>query len=125
MQNVKSKFSTFVSRAKDIEGGKLFISRIEDFPSALVKMGMDVLSDRLGESIIVLASVKKDNSSLSIYVKVGDGFVAKGVNAGKIVSEIAAATEGKGGGRPNFAQGGGKNPAKLDEILQKIESDFT
>ena len=123
-QNIRNKFSTFISRAKDIDGGKLFISRIEDVPAPLVKIGIDLLSNKLGESILILASVKKDNSALSIFVKVGDSFVKKGVNAGKIVGEIAAATGGKGGGRPNFAQGGGKDPSKLDEIFEKLEKDF-
>ena len=103
---------------------KLFISRIEDVPAPLVKIGIDLLSNKLGESILILASVKQDNSALSIFVKVGDSFVKKGVNAGKIVGEIAAATGGKGGGRPSFAQGGGKDPSKLDEIFEKLEKDF-
>ena len=90
----------------------------------LVKVGLELLSDKLGNSIIVLTSVKKDNSGLSIFVKVSENFVKKGVNAGKIVAEIAAATEGKGGGRPNFAQGGGKKTEKLDDILLKVENDF-
>ena len=54
-------------------------------------------------------------------VKVSDNFVQKGINAGKIVGQIAAATDGKGGGRPNFAQGAGSNTAKLDEVLALVE----
>jgi len=123
-QMVRNKFSSFISKAKPIEGGKLFISKIEDVPAPMVKVGMDLLSNKLGECILILVSVKPDNSGLSIYVKVSDSFVKKGINAGKIVNEIAAATDGKGGGRPNFAQGGGKNPEKLDEILEKLEKDF-
>ena len=56
--------------------------------------------------------------------KVSDAFVKKGINAGKIVGEIARATGANGGGRPNFAQGGVKDPSKLDEILSKIESEL-
>ena len=48
----------------------------------------------------------------------------KGVNAGKIVGEIARFTGANGGGRPNFAQGGIKDSSKLDEILAKIETDL-
>ena len=50
--------------------------------------------------------------------------IAKGINAGAIVGEIARATGANGGGRPNFAQGGVKDSSKLDEILAKVESDI-
>ena len=76
------------------------------------------MSQKLGESIIVLASEK------TVAVKVSDSFVKKGINAGKIVGEIARATGANGGGRQNFAQGGVKDASKLDEILQKIENDL-
>ena len=68
--------------------------------------------------MIVLASERM------VVAKVSDSFVQKGVNAGKIVGEIARATGANGGGRPNFAQGGVKDASKLDEILAKIEADI-
>lgn len=118
-----AKFSTFLSKAQDISGGKLFISKIEDFEPAMVKTFVEKLSDKLGDSVIVIASLKKDGG-IFIMVKVSDVFVQKGINAGKIVGEIASATEGKGGGRPNFAQGAGSNAAKLDSVLADIEKEI-
>ena len=117
-ENARSKFATFISKAQEIDGGKLFISKVEDFDSDAVKAGIELLSNRLGESIIVLANSKM------VIAKVSDSFVKNGVNAGKIVGEIARATGANGGGRPNFAQGGVKDASKLDEILNKIESDI-
>ena len=76
------------------------------------------MSQKLGDSIIVLASDK------TVAVKVSDNFIQKGFNAGKIVGEIARATGANGGGRPNFAQGGIKDASKLDEVLAKIEDDL-
>ncbi|MBR6126863.1 alanine--tRNA ligase, partial [bacterium] len=114
----RGKFSTFISRAEDISGGKLFISKIEDIDSDAVKAGMDMMASKLGESIIVLASPK------TVIVKVSDGFVKSGVNAGKIVGEIARATGANGGGRPNFAQGGIKDVSKLDDILSAVETEL-
>ena len=114
----KSKFSTFISKAQDIEGGKLFISKIENFDGDAVKAGIEMLASKLGESIIVLANDRM------VIVKVSDSFVKKGINAGKIVGEIAKATGANGGGRPNFAQGGVKDAAKLEEILAKVENDL-
>ena len=118
-----SKFATFLSRTQDIEGGKLFISKIEDFEPNMVKTFVEKLSDKLGESVIVVASLKKDGG-IFIMVKVTESFVKKGINAGKIVGEIASATGGKGGGRPNFAQGAGKDASQLDSILSKVETDI-
>ena len=117
-ENARNKFSSFISRAQDIAGGKLFISKIEDFDSDAIKAGIDVLANKLGESIIVLANSKM------VIAKVSDGFVKNGVNAGKIVGEIARATGANGGGRPNFAQGGVKDASKLDDILNQIESEI-
>ena len=117
-ENARAKFSTFASKAEEIDGGKLFISKIEDVTPLAAKVGVEFLSNKLGESVIVLANSK------TVIAKVSDSFVKKGVNAGKIVGEIARATGANGGGRPNFAQGGVKDTSKLDEILAKVESDL-
>ena len=118
-ENTRSKFATFLSRAQDIDGGKLFITKMEDTVKPLgAKIGVEFLASKLGESIIVLAN------SQTVISRVSDSFVQKGINAGKIVGEIARATGANGGGRPNFAQGGVKDASKLDEILSKIESDL-
>ena len=117
-EQARGKFATFISRAQDIEGGKLFISKIENFDGDAVKAGIELLSNKLGDSIIVLASERM------VIAKVSDNFIQKGVNAGKIVGEIARFTGANGGGRPNFAQGGVKDASKVDEILTKIEEDL-
>jgi len=117
-ENARAKFSTFASKAEDIEGGKLFISKIEDINPLAAKVGVEYLSQRLGESIVILANSK------TVIAKVSESFVKRGVQAGKIVGEIARATGANGGGRPNFAQGGVKDASKLDEILTKIENEL-
>lgn len=115
--SARGKFATFISKAQDIKGGKLFISKIEDFDADAIKAGIELLANKLGESIIVLANNK------TVIAKVSESFVKRGVNAGKIVGEIARATGANGGGRPNFAQGGIKDSSKLEEVLAKIESE--
>ena len=118
-ENARTKFSAFVDKAQEIEGGKLFISKVANLTSVGLKIGIELLSRRLGkENIVVLAGDKM------VAAKVSDSFVAKGVNAGQIVGEIARATGATGGGRPNYAQGGVKDPSKLDEILSQIEKDI-
>ena len=117
-ENARAKFATFASKAQEIEGGKLFISKIEDITPLGAKIGIEFLSNKFGESVIVLANSK------TVMAKVSDAFVKKGINAGKIVGEIARFTGANGGGRPNFAQGGIKDASKLDEILAKVESEL-
>ncbi len=117
-ENARAKFATFLSKAEEIDGGKLFISKIENIDGNAIKTGIEFMAQKLGESIIVLASER------TVAVKVSDSFVKKGVNAGKIVGEIARFTGANGGGRPNFAQGGIKDAAKLDEILTKVEEEI-
>ncbi len=114
----RAKFATFLSKAQDIDGGKLFITKVENIDSNGIKAGIEFASQKLGESVVVLASAK------TVAVKVSDSFVKKGINAGKIVGEIARATGANGGGRPNFAQGGVKDASKLDEILAKVENEI-
>lgn len=115
----RNKFASFVSKAQDIEGGKLFISKVDDsLDGNSMKTGVELLSNKLGESVVVLANGK------TVIAKVSDSFIKKGINAGKIVGDIARATGANGGGRPNFAQGGVKDASNLDEIFAKIEAEI-
>lgn len=114
----RAKFATFLSKAQDITGGKLFITKVENIDGNAIKAGIEFAAQKLGESVIVLASAR------TVAVKVSDSFVKKGINAGKIVGEIARATGANGGGRPNFAQGGVKDALKLDEVLAKVENEI-
>ena len=117
-EQARSKFATFISRAQEFNNGKLFVTKVEDFSADAMKTGVEMLAQKLGESIIVFAS------ETSVTARVSDGFVKKGFNAGQIVSEISKATGANGGGRPNFAQGGVKDAAALDKILEKVENDI-
>ena len=112
----KDKFKEFASKALDVAGGKLFVQKMEQLDSNALKEGVEMLANKLGESVIVVVA------GTSIFVKVSDTFVKNGVNAGNIVKEIATATEGKGGGRPQFAQGAVKNLDKVDTALAEIEN---
>lgn len=118
----KAKYASFITKAEDINGGKFFMSKIEDFEPAMVKSAVEMLSDKLGDSVIILVSVKKDG--LFVMVKISENFVQKGINAGKIVAEITAACGGKGGGRPNFAQGAAKDASNIDSVLKKIDAEI-
>lgn len=120
----KQKFSALASQAETIEGGKLFIAKLDAMDANTLKDGVEILGQKLGNSVIVVVSPKTDNSGATIVAKVSDNFVAKGIQAGKIVSEIAAKCGGKGGGRPQFAQGGLSDLSAVDNALAEIKKGF-
>lgn len=119
----RDKFNSYVEQAVDIEGGKLFVSVIDSMDANSVKDGVEFLGQKLGESVIVVVSPKSDGGA-TIVAKVSDNFVAKGIQAGKIVGEIAAKCNGKGGGRPQFAQGGLGDLSAVDEALKEFKNGF-
>ena len=116
-----SNVDNLISEAKDFDGGKLLVSKLEGIAPDGLKQVVEKISDKLGSSIVVLASIFDEK--IMIMVKISDDFVAKGYNAGKIVNEIAEKCGGKGGGRPNFAQAGAKNIHKIDEVLCKFSKE--
>lgn len=119
----KYKFGSFLTKARDIEGGKLLVTKVEAFEPQVLKAAIEALSAKLGESIAVFVSAKPDNTG-AIVARVSDGFVKRGINAGKIVSEIAKKCGGNGGGKPNFAQGGAKDLTNITSILEEVENGF-
>ncbi|MCQ2790324.1 MAG: alanine--tRNA ligase, partial [bacterium] len=112
----KEKFNSFANEAISIDGGKLFVKNMEQLDGNALKEGVELLANKLGESVIVVVA------GTSMFVKVSDSFVQKGISAGNIVKEIAAATNGKGGGRPQFAQGAVVDLAKVSDALLNIEN---
>ena len=118
----KDSFNTFMSKAKEKSGTKILITKIEDFAPNAIKLGIELLSNKLGESVIVLCSMKKDGT-VFITSKVSDNLINK-ISAGNIVSKIAKTLKGNGGGRPQMAQGMGKTQEGIEDILLKTEQDI-
>ena len=77
----------------------------------------DQLKDKLGEGVVVIASVL--DGKVSLMASATDGAQKKGAHAGNLIKAIAGLVGGGGGGRPNMAQAGGKNPAGIDAALAK------
>jgi alanyl-tRNA synthetase len=101
-----------LARAQQLDGIKVLSVRV-DVPNleTLRKLG-DQLRARLGPSVVTLGTVM--DSKPSIIVMVSPGVK---VHAGELARRLGEAVEGKGGGRPDVAQAGGKNPAKIDQAL--------
>ena len=106
-----------IQKAQDIAGVKVLATRFDDMePKALREM-LDHLKDKLGQAIIVLASVTNDK--ISLIAGVTPDVVGR-VKAGTLVNFVAYQVGGKGGGRPEMAQAGGNNPAHLNQALLSV-----
>ncbi|MFH1369156.1 MAG: alanine--tRNA ligase [Elusimicrobiota bacterium] len=104
---------------RDVDGIKLLVSKTPDADVKSLRSLVDGLTQKLGNnSIIIIAGAAEDK--ISFIVSVAEDLVKTGYNAGKIAKSLSAMIGGSGGGKPDFAQGGGKDPSKLDEALNKI-----
>ena len=77
---------------------------------------MDRLRQKAGSAVVVLGW--SEDSKVQLIAAVTDDLVKKGLHAGKLIGQVAPVVGGKGGGRPNLAQAGGKEPGRLPEALQ-------
>ena len=79
----------------------------------------DQLKEKIGEGVVVLAS--GSDGKVSLMVTATEGAMKQGAHAGNLVKAIAGLVGGGGGGRPNMAQAGGKNPAGIKDALVKAK----
>ena len=103
------------NEAKDIEGGKLVVKLIDEIDGGALREGVEALGSKLNSSVVVIVAGN------TICARVSDDLTDR-YNAGKIVSEVAKQCGGKGGGRPNFAQGGVGNADKatIEAALKEV-----
>lgn len=104
-----------LNRKQDIKGVNVLVSRVNASDMAQLRSLLDLLRERLGSGVIVLGSAAGDKAN--IVAAVTQDLIPRGLNAGAIVKEAARVVDGGGGGRPELAQAGGKNPARLDDAL--------
>jgi len=107
--------SSFISQVRDINGVKVLTARVKPTRPDNLRDLADALRDKIGSSVIVLGTISDDRPYF--VVSVTPDLTARGYHAGNIIRQVAQVTGGGGGGKPNLAQGGGKDPTKLDEAL--------
>ena len=112
----KEAVGDVMSNVEEFAGMKLLPVKVEGIDmNALRNLGDD-LKARLGTGVVILASVL--NGKVNLIVMATDDAVKAGAHAGNIIKKIAPLVGGGGGGRPNMAQAGGKNPEGIDEALK-------
>ncbi|MDN5865178.1 MAG: alanine--tRNA ligase [Gammaproteobacteria bacterium] len=103
--------------AVEVEGCKVLAARLDGADAKALRAAVDRLKDKLGTSAILLAAVEGRKVRLAAGVTKD---LAKRLPAGELVNEVAGKVGGRGGGRPDFAQAGGTDPAGLDDALTAV-----
>jgi alanyl-tRNA synthetase len=101
---------------RDVKGVKLVARRVSGLEKGALRGLSDSLRDRLGSGIVVLAS--ENDGKVGLIVSVTKDLTSR-IQAGRVVKELAPIVGGGGGGRPDFAEAGGKDPSKIDELIRK------
>src|SRR5262249_42557963 len=108
-----------MAQAVDVKGLKVLVATLDGADAKTLRDTMDKLKDRLKSAAIVLGAV--NDGKVSLIAGVTSDLTAK-VKAGELVNYVAQQVGGKGGGRPDMAQAGGTEPAKLDGALQTVKN---
>lgn len=109
---------SLLDQVKEVAGVKVLAARATAQDMDSLRAMVDLLRDRLASGVIFLGSAV--NGKVNLVAAVTKDLLPRGLHAGKIVKEIAPVVGGGGGGRPDMAQAGGKNPAMLQEALDKV-----
>ncbi len=110
---------SLVSKVKDINGIPVLTAKVQATDMNNLRNMADDLKQKLNSAIIVLGSPAE--GKVNLIAGVSKDLIDKGFHAGKLIKEIASRCGGGGGGRPDMAQAGGKNPEQLDAALQYVE----
>ena len=105
------------SQAKDVGGVRVLAARLEGFDGKALREAVDRLKQQLGDAVVILAGASDGKAALVAGVS---GSALGKVKAGDLLSHVASRTNGKGGGRPDLAQGGGDDGPALAAVLAGI-----
>ncbi|TYQ15986.1 UNVERIFIED_CONTAM: alanyl-tRNA synthetase [Acetivibrio alkalicellulosi] len=114
---VKGTLDEILSSALDIKGVKVITASLDQLDMETLRNTGDNIRSRIGSGVIVLAS--EYEGKVNFIAMATKDVISKGIHAGNIVRETAKVTDGGGGGRPDMAQAGGKDPSKINDALKK------
>ena len=116
----KEALGDVMNQVEEIKGVKLLAASVEGVDmNGLRELG-DQLKDKLGEGVVVLAS--ETDGRVNLIVMATDAAMKAGAHAGNLIKAIAGKVGGGGGGRPNMAQAGGKNPAGIPDAVAEAKT---
>jgi alanyl-tRNA synthetase len=114
MKSASSSTANIGDQIKDVKGVKVLAHRVDNLERAQLRTLVDQLRDKIGSGVVVLGSAS--NGSVSLIVGVTRDLTGR-VQAGKVIGPVAQKVGGKGGGRPDLAEAGGKDAGALDSAL--------
>lgn len=114
----KDALGDVMSQVVEIKGVKLLASSVDGVNMNGLRDLGDQLKDKLGEGVVVLAS--NEDGKVNLIAMATDGAMKKGAHAGNLIKGIAGIVGGGGGGRPNMAQAGGKNPERIATAISEV-----
>ena len=114
----QSALGDVMDQVVEIKGVKVLATKVPGVDMNGLRDLGDSLKEKLSDGVIVLASDK--DGKVNLITMATDAAQAKGAHAGNLIKAIAPIVGGGGGGRPNMAQAGGKNPAGMDELISKV-----
>ena len=114
----KDALGDVMGQVQEVKGVKLLATSVEGVDMNGLRDLGDQLKDKLGEGVVVIAS--SANDKVNLIAMATDEAMAKGAHAGNLIKGIAGLVGGGGGGRPNMAQAGGKNPAGIPDAIAKV-----
>jgi alanyl-tRNA synthetase len=117
MKSASSSAANIGDQIKDVKGVKVLAHRVDNLERGQMRTLIDQLRDKIGSGVVVLGSAS--NGSVSLIVGVTKDLTGK-VQAGKVIGPLAEKVGGKGGGRPDLAEAGGKDAAALDSALDSV-----
>lgn len=115
----KDALGDVMNQVKEVNGVRMLATAVEDVDMNGLRDLGDQLKEKLGEGVVVIAS--SASGKVNLIAMATDEAMAKGAHAGNLIKGIAALVGGGGGGRPNMAQAGGKNPAGIPDAIAKVE----
>lgn len=116
----KDAMGDVMDKVVDVAGVKLLAVKLDNVDMNGLRNLGDQLKAKLGDGVIALAS--SVDGKVNLITMATDGAMAKGAHAGNMIKAIAKHVGGGGGGRPNMAQAGGKNPAGIDAALEDAKN---
>jgi len=114
MKQASSSTANIGEKIKDVRGVKVLAHRVDNLERPQLRTLVDQLRDKIGSGVVVLGSAT--NGNVALIVGVTKDLTSK-IQAGKVIGPVAQKVGGKGGGRPDLAEAGGKDPASLDAAL--------
>ena len=104
---------------KEVNGVKYIATKVDGVDMNELRNLGDKLKGEIGSGVVVIVSAQGADK-VSVIAMATDDVIAKGAHAGNLIKALAPIVGGGGGGRPNMAQAGGKNPAGIDELIAKV-----